>query len=211
MWGHPYSVLKKCIDTGVSSRCPRVGASGEKICWRIAGNVFKSCPRVGASRLLRSPLRRLIWFQVVPPCGGHPLEHLRCDVRRRRFKSCPRVGGHRLADAYCKDQGSSVSSRAPVWGASANLASGVCPGLFQVVPPWGASQSLLRGRWRMRGFKSCPRVGGIHRPPPGYNFQPSFKSCPRVGASVKNIFKISRKVLFQVVPPCGGHRLCQCE
>ena len=55
-------------------------------------------------------------FQVVPPCGGHP-------------------GQYDVVDLLA-----SVSSRAPVWGASSS---------WFLLPLVSSS------------FKSCPRVGGI--------------------------------------------------
>ena len=77
-------------------------------------------------------------------------------------------------------------------------------------------------------FKSCPRVGGIPIGHSARGSQARFKSCPRVGGISRNLTPISlRKVssrapvwgaskgtgwrrfslLFQVVPPCGGHLL----
>ena len=88
-------------NNGIPSRrcgfksCPRVG--GIPAAYRRVQKMisFKSCPRVGGiPRPLRAYAREL-QFQVVPPCGGHPTEG-------------------KLASLLL-----SVSSRAPVWGASA--------------------------------------------------------------------------------------------
>ena len=78
----------------------------------------------------------------------------------------------------------SVSSRAPVWGASAD--------------------HLLKKAIR-RSFKSCPRVGGIDgaSAPPKPLF--CFKSCPRVGGISTRSTTVGGVMQFQVVPPCGGH------
>ena len=92
--------------------------------------------------------------------------------------------GHRL-QVPALVRAPTVSSRAPVWGASASQARFVASQEFQVVPPRGGHPSKAGISCAGRGFKSCPRVGGI-------STSPSFF----LGASG-----------FQVVPPCGGHLL----
>ena len=94
VWGHPVCAAGR-RHFGVSSRAPVWGAS----CW--------------THRHRRSP--RL--FQVVPPCGGHPVVTRPLRGVHLCFKSCPRVGG--------------ISLRYPqlplrLW--------------FQVVPPCGGHQ-----------------------------------------------------------------------
>ena len=56
-------------------------------------------------------------FQVVPPCGGH-LEHDEIIVAGKKFQVVPPCGGH-LWVVVIPGQLPHVSSRAPVWGASA--------------------------------------------------------------------------------------------
>ena len=83
---------------------------------------------------------RVLQFQVVPPCGGHPMRPRRSYWLSICFKSCPRVGGIGCSSTY--------------------LAT---PCLFQVVPPCGGHPPTRTSRGRSPGFKSCPRVGGISR------------------------------------------------
>ena len=92
--GHPRRCRAQLWTQQVSSRAPVWGASGSNSLHDLLKNGFKSCPRVGG--IVRGS-RRCQW-----PVAG--------------FKSCPRVGGivcHSGANAA-----RSVSSRAPVWGAS---------------------------------------------------------------------------------------------
>ena len=92
------------------------------------------------------------------------------------------MGG--IRSCFNSDFSTSVSSRAPVWGASFSVpCSGAC-WEFQVVPPCGGHLQIEAIRYtRIRSFKSCPRVGGIF-----------------LTRKYVNPYK-----LFQVVPPCGGH------
>ena len=129
-----------------------------------------------------------------------------CPVCDPCFKSCPRVGGIPQALHTTTNPGE-VSSRAPVWGASFKFFRKIFRhALFQVVPPcgghqgnkaaanfarrvssrapvWGASSLVHVVALKIRGFKSCPRVGGIW-----------------IDSRRKML-----KSVFQVVPPCGGH------
>ena len=97
----------------------------------------------------------------MPPCGGHLLpvgDHL----HQNGFKSCPRVGGiHGVRKLL---QGDGVSSRAPVWGASAvSVMFGIVEEVSSRAPVWGAS--IGKGGYTkcQKSFKSCPRVGGIYK------------------------------------------------
>ena len=143
-------------------------------------------------------------FQVVPPCGGH---HRSREQKHHPlgFKSCPRVGGIPVAK-MSSALNSSVSSRAPVWGASLNGAFVVpVQRVSSRAPVWGASPASRRGERRRPGFKSCPRVGGIPVPHPLRENHHRFKSCPRVGGIAADVFLSGLLIEFQVVPPCGGH------
>ena len=146
-------------------------------------------------------------FQVVPPCGGHrgwigsakwPESFKSCprvggillgaELRRvgPGFKSCPRVGGIRVPSIPVAMP--SVSSRAPVWGASRRIRRRLTFALVSSrAPVWGASRRPVWPR-RWGCFKSCPRVGGIR----GsihlfYPLDRGFKSCPRVGGIPRGI------------------------
>ena len=104
----------------------------------------------------RTDIKKL--FQVVPPCGGHPISELKPDEEPE------------------------VSSRAPVWGASPPYCSGgTTARVSSRAPVWGASGPSSAWPGIRICFKSCPRVGGIFALRcPGWRFV-RFKSCPRVG------------------------------
>ena len=201
--GHPRRKVAPFVDGKVSSRAPVWGAS------------------------FPCNFKEFIYeFQVVPPCGGHlliirfPIHAIRVSSRApvwgashkcrgrneeervssrapvwgasegceyvkagRCFKSCPRVGG--ILSPRIFQHFADVSSRAPVWGASGNVqAQGGRINVSSRAPVWGASTPSGRICAKASSFKSCPRVGGIHvKPSEGSNAG-----------------------LFQVVPPCGGHR-----
>ena len=168
-------------------------------------------------------------FQVVPPCGGHPAHRLRrrgrsrfqvvppCGGHPRRphqsqnawgFKSCPRVGGitsrARAPSSYWKFQvvppcgghlpqvgdvlrDVLVSSRAPVWGASpGDDTDEPASTVSSRAPVWGAS-------WWCRVPEKQKHVSS---------------RAPVWGASLIPYIE-SVTNLFQVVPPCGGHRACR--
>ena len=69
-----------------------------------------------------------------------------------------------------------------MWGASSNFEIIlVRPRVSSRAPVWGASAFMRTETQKHASFKSCPRVGGIRviiEPEPP---RPSFKSCPRVG------------------------------
>ena len=105
-------------------------------------------------------------------------------MSRESFKSCPRVGGIRLRSSR-GFFGLSVSSRAPVWGASLIYPVFVLgTSVSSRAPVWGASFFNATFICARRSFKSCPRVGGI-----------------------VDIRSGAIDYRFQVVPPCGGHRM----
>ena len=56
----------------VSSRAPVWGASFAGIAVKLLLAVSSRAPVWGASRRFRLPFAASQWFQVVPPCGGHP-------------------------------------------------------------------------------------------------------------------------------------------
>ena len=121
----------------------------------------------------------------MPPCGGHPF-WAKGWPGRRPFQVVPPCGGH--PDGFDeKKNGLPVSSRAPVWGASLPKSSSVFGGgtVSSRAPVWGASNSWMLWSSKSIGFKSCPRVGGI-----------------------RGMITVSPAMaMFQVVPPCGGHRV----
>ena len=156
--GHPLLVGPRSGQRVVSSRAPVWGASDLLVFCNPRDKSFKSCPRVGGipcvavvSILCNVSSRAPVWgasmvytgtmpdekFQVVPPCGGHPLALL-YEAKGGSFKSCPRVGG--IQCGLSRRPKIRVSSRAPVWG---------------------ASRSCKPPSKNYRSFKSCPRVGGI--------------------------------------------------
>ena len=170
-------------DPEVSSRAPVWGASFLCTPFCAASVVSSRAPVWGASSS-RSAQPSGERFQVVPPCGGHQSGQIAARRRTPGFKSCPRVGG--IFTPVEMSACISVSSRAPVWGASTDY------------------RIALRAYFR---FKSCPRVGGIHLRYRRSASHCRFKSCPRVGG-IGFVFARGRVNLrFQVVPPCGGHRV----
>ena len=87
--------------------------------WMLTIWSFKSCPRVGGIKMKFKLSQLHKSFQVVPPCGGH-LNMLPMWSMDTGFKSCPRVGG--IFQRKNLKMNWVVSSRAPVWGASADHA-----------------------------------------------------------------------------------------
>ena len=187
----------------VSSRAPVWGASalavplgvvcqfqvvppcgGHPISRRVksGGNVSSRAPGWGASSRGLSLISQYAWFQVVPPCGGHPvLPGSSC--LSHQFQVVPPCGGHLAyrvhrcfpllvssrAPVWGASRGYgnnryiySVSSRAPVWGASLRPYISAMSRQFQVVPPYGGHRQPAKAPGHGPGFKSCPRVGGIH-------------------------------------------------
>ena len=149
---------------------------------------FKSCPRVGGILECQCWRWRPTMFQVVPPCGGHLKKYTNGELVEM-FQVVPPCGGH-LQNSSTDPSDCSVSSRAPVWGASSFpqivtvpmlsfkscprvggiLGSAPSPGprhRFQVVPPCGGHPSRTTGKRPLLSFKSCPRVGGILCPKKG--------------------------------------------
>ena len=93
--GHPFLWSRSLVRLPVSSRAPVWGAS--------------------PPRSTRTADR---WrFQVVPPCGGHPKE-MDIDTAKLKFQVVPPCGGHRAGHRRGGGNDGTVSSRAPVWGAS---------------------------------------------------------------------------------------------
>ena len=150
----------------VSSRAPVWGASsGLRRCrrWRYR---FQVVPPCGGHRVVVLDFAKPIRFQVVPPCGGHP-EH---------------CGG--LVRQHC------VSSRAPVWGASAShLGVSSTSTRFQVVPPCGGHLGMSQELGRAEKFQVVPPCGGHLVSVFAGLHAKCFKSCPRVGG----IFKLPLK------------------
>ena len=181
VWGASDKCLQRLIIQSVSSRAPVWGASAE-ICNQFRQtNVSSRAPVWGASYPGVEYVAQYVPFQVVPPCGGHP-GRCRGPTARTSFKSCPRVGGIE----GCGGHGVQpvVSSRAPVWGASRADVGLEGPALVSSrAPVWGAS--LRRGRRRL----ACPVSS----------------RAPVWGASTISA-ALREAIVFQVVPPCGGHR-----
>ena len=120
---------------------------------------FKSCPRVGGIPLPSGYIRRGGLFQVVPPCGGHQPAQVNIDNNISVSSRAPVWGAS--ADSFGLTPIGRVSSRAPVWGASCEVRCDCNWGRFQVVPPCGG-HPFQSGDFSVgMGFKSCPRVGGI--------------------------------------------------
>ena len=95
-------------------------------------------------------------------------------------------------------------------------------------PVWGASFVTFSTRETSKGFKSCPRVGGIISAQFVQRLQELFQVVPPCGGHRGYTYRTEEDILvssrapvwgasfyggdnfahhrFQVVPPCGGHR-----
>ena len=204
--GHQVSAVHLTASFFVSSRAPVWGASGSEWYNFKFDCVSSRAPVWGASRFLPDCMIST-WFQVVPPCGGHPQRLQELEAAGLVSSRAPVWGASRTSSRRYRSPG--VSSRAPVWGASGKLqASAVGPAVSSRAPVWGAScQSGLSGIWP-RSFKSCPRVGGILARMAPFRASDKFQVVPPCGGHhYQRLPSTLGLEMFQVVPPCGGHRL----
>ena len=157
--GHHEAIGNIGPEMGFKS-CPRVGGIMHAGLFSAARGVSSRAPVWGASEIGNRKNGKLP-FQVVPPCGGHRAESGRFPHFASCFKSCPRVGGinsliFNFITSYsfksCPRVGGiapggpvcgrwrTVSSRAPVWGAS-NFVSRIeaANEVSSRAPVWGAS------------------------------------------------------------------------
>ena len=143
----------------VSSRAPVWGASMASTGTPRPKKCFKSCPRVGGIGDPKLDMLVDDEFQVVPPCGGHPITENGFAVLLS-FKSCPRVGGIRFCQSGCR-QVRCFKSCPRVGGISIRWEIRLSMCVSSRAPVWGASPIPVIQAVRQYGFKSCPRVGGI--------------------------------------------------
>ena len=182
--------------------CPRVGGITIYHTTSTSGDCFKSCPRVGGINTVLPSFTAVRVSSRAPVWGASNCKGLIFEWRlvssrapvwgassgkstlmvRLAVSSRAPVWGASGKHRQHQRQGR-VSSRAPVWGASPRATVINVETQFQVVPPCGGHLSNIFTTAGARGFKSCPRVGGIF-----------FVLC---------ITLLLAK--FQVVPPCGGH------
>ena len=200
--GHQVSAVHLTASFFVSSRAPVWGASGSEWYNFKFDCVSSRAPVWGASRFLPDCMIST-WFQVVPPCGGHP----------QRLQELEAAG--------------LVSSRAPVWGASKKPFLSRPIGVsFKSCPRVGGISASISKSSLLHGFKSCPRVGGIsvYRGPAGHRqvssrapvwgasdlhlhlliLVGSFKSCPRVGGILVAVDDVKVVHSFKSCPRVGG-------
>ena len=142
---------------------------------------FQVVPPCGGHPVFPVPVTASGEFQVVPPCGGHLLLLGNRGVRQICFKSCPRVGGiSRETLATYEGQ------------------------MFQVVPPcgghqfcrkythrrgkvssrapvWGASEVICLSELIADVSSRAPVWGASSAARGNEILIGSFKSCPRVG------------------------------
>ena len=162
---------------------PPCGGHPIRITMLINSTAFQVVPPCGGHHLRNRKLILVKRFQVVPPCGGHLVDGTPANGCIKSFKSCPRVGGIFLNVAFCFLDWS-VSSRAPVWGASVSgIPQPKGTTSFQVVPPCGGHLAAGRSACRRTRFQVVPPCGG----------HPNEAIMLRLNTE------------FQVVPPCGGH------
>ena len=178
--GHPGLLIWSSLMRGFKS-CPRVGGIWRPPCPRGLHQCFKSCPRVGGIRTCAIALRPRILYQVVPPCGGHPVPNTPILI-------------------FLK-----VSSSAPVWGSSQTFLYVCSNPEFQVVPPCGGHPRECLHRGRRPVSSRAPVWGASNIVDDLRDLVVSFKSCPRVGGITLRVRRDKAHTAFQVVPPCGGH------
>ena len=141
----------------VSSRAPVWGASYADLGGYATDFVSSRAPVWGASVARLSVILSTV-FQVVPPCGGHLPGKIR-DFLDAGFQVVPPCGGHRGFIPWLSAR-FSVSSRAPVWGASfVTLDRPAVLTVSSRAPVWGAS-ILSVELWRASGFQVVPPCGG---------------------------------------------------
>ena len=182
VWGASQDFPHSFSDRIVSSRAPVWGASGALPFQDIENMSFKSCPRVGGIQVLQ--------FVV---------DHV------TRFKSCPRVGG--IHGNGVEDGVLRVSSRAPVWGASAwRHRSSQISSVSSRAPVWGASRIYrFRVKDHRRVSSRAPVWGASKTTSIFHNSLLVSSRAPVWGAS--GMITVSPAMaMFQVVPPCGGHQ-----
>ena len=144
----PYTSFKSCprvggirrscrssLETARFKSCPRVGGIRQDRQLRRRRDRFKSCPRVGGILPRDGSMLPARLFQVVPPCGGHP-ELSTAGIIFMEVSSRAPVWGA-SAQPPRNSQRPRVSSRAPVWGASWRCHARAAARRFQVVPPCG--------------------------------------------------------------------------
>ena len=164
--------------------------------------VFQVIPPCGGIPVSSRQFRSFCKFQVIPPCGGIPLPRQQ-RVTAGRFQVIPPCGGI----PHTVIIGNAINS-------------------FQVIPPCGGIRSRTRPRPRGLCFKSYPLAGVFVKkdflslvsnsfksyPLAGvflYFLQPCvnnqcFKSYPLAGVFPNPYTVLSSRLLFQVIPPCGG-------
>ena len=182
--------------------CPRVGGISDGPPSPQLRPSFKSCPRVGGIKDPETVEYDISLFQVVPPCGGHPLRRVPRD-QLRGFKSCPRVGGILASQSspWCVLMFQVVP---PCGGHLALINSLPDIGVFQVVPPCGGHRWATTTPWARSSFKSCPRVGGISGWWHTALWPRCFKSCPRVGGIRFQGSAVRWSAGFKSCPRVGG-------
>ena len=135
VWGASRGVGMRLRKRKVSSRAPVWGASCEEYTEAAGFNVSSRAPVWGASHPRRRSELRTLRFKSCPRVGGIP-----CAAGRKppqaRFQVVPPCGGHPVA-VISTSSSTLVSSRAPVWGASWQTGLYLPYAMFQVVPPCG--------------------------------------------------------------------------
>ena len=124
-----------------------------------AAKSFKSCPRVGGIRG-QEEHRRLLQVSSRAPVWGASTASTRYTKHTASFKSCPRVGGIEIfGDDLTVEM--CFKSCPRVGGIDPEEAGRQRPDVSSRAPVWGASAGGRAGPGHQPRFKSCPRVGGI--------------------------------------------------
>ena len=156
-------------------------------------------------------------------------------VAIQSFKSCPRVGGIQASKPEARRR--PVSSRAPVWGASASFPLAVTYQVFQVVPPCGGhlSHYTSLNEWHKVSSRApvwgashpvdgCPTLLEVSSRAPVWGASLPLNACliqsfvssraPVWGASLCDLFRCSIAVVSSRAPVWGAspalpHRRCR--
>ena len=119
-------------------------------------------------------------FQLTPPHGG----------RRGR-----RPG----------QDGRSVSTHAPAWGATSRPPPALAPASFNSRPRMGGDMASSTMSCGMRRFNSRPRMGGDDQSSPHAPYF-LFQLTPPHGGRPRHTYLMTLPRTFQLTPPHGGRR-----
>ena len=173
----------------VSIRAPAWGATMVRICPHEAREVSIRAPAWGATRAAALANARALGFNPRPRVGGD-VTRLPSIVSGTGFNPRPRVGG---------DLPATVPSQLPSWFQSApprggrHLVLGPPHPESSVsirAPAWGATHIGAQDIEDLLGFNPRPRVGGRRHAPTINRFRHGFQSAPPRGGATSRCSKL---------------------